>query len=150
MRFANVVGSLVSGIVLSGLAAACSAPEHVDGPGDAGVAVNPLSAIAPDANALPESVADPFRMNVAVEQCDKTATVEGLNRAVAVHAYPGKSRAELAAVRVIAHASAQYVVDGTSFTDYVASAYIRDGAAMVECGTPGALPFDRVTFVLPK
>src|SRR5690606_15988121 len=153
MRFSHVMGSLVSAIVACSLLAACSASEQgVESSGDGGVVANPLNAAVADAasSPAPASDVDPLPPDVAIEHCDKVASVEGHSLAVAVHAYPGKSRTVLAAVRAIAHASASYVVDGTTFTDYVTPAYVRDGAVMVECGVPGALPFDRVTFVLPQ
>ncbi len=67
--------------------------------------------------------------------------------AYAEHAYPGKKIVDLASVQVLLHNPTGFGVPG--YQTYVTPAVLKDGAAAVTCGAVGAVPYDKVTFVLP-
>ena len=155
MRPALVLRSLVSGLCVYVVAAACAATEHHLSTADGGVvdlgdAIAELPDVVADAlsNPVGEAEAAPsLSVDVATEPCSTVLRYGSGEAYFAVHAYPGRSRVELSAVRAIVRS--ELVPD---YPDSVGAAvFVRDGSVAAFCGLTGSgAPQYSVTFVLPR
>jgi hypothetical protein len=90
---------------------------------------------------------------VATESCSvQSQAVAGVSYLYAVHAFPGKTKTDLAALRVVGHIIESVpLLPGYEDTANV-PVYVKDGEAAVHCGTVDKTTdafFDKVTFILP-
>lgn len=154
MRIATVIRSLVSGSVLYIAMAACAASDH--GPSSALEDGGPTAALDAFVDELGTPVKDanagPLPPDVATEPCDKPGSVSGsTGRLFAVHSYPGKTIADLSAVRGQARMPAgAYTVGGVVYDTFPVTPIVRAGSVAVYCGGAGALTMDSVTLILPQ
>lgn len=115
-------------------------PDAATGPHEAG---GPMDALV---SPVPEAQAGPLPPDVVVEQCDKMGlTVGTTTYFYAEHAYPGKSKADLARVGVVVHLPGGSPALGHGYEDVVGSPYVKDGFAAFTCAQGQS-----VTFVLPQ
>jgi hypothetical protein len=143
MRFAVVARSLVSGLVVYVLAAACGASEKAAMVADDGGDPGQVADAFVDELGRPVREASAEEADVAEEKCDKSAGAT----AFAVHAYPGKSVRDLARVVALVHrAAGGDTIAGEPFPSIQMNAQIRAGAVAAQCYGPS----DTVTFALPR
>lgn len=149
MRFAVVVRSLVSGIVVYVVAAACGASEKVAVVVGDGGGLDAVADVLVDdlGNPVGDAHAEPPPPEVATEKCDKVLNYLGADTYFAVHEYPGQTAEELSAVRTLLPAGSP-----EGFKYQWAAPLVGDGRVAVNCGraAPGPQPTFAVTFVRPK
>jgi len=129
--------------------AACSGADRAVTVSPSGDAASIVDAVVDGlSDPVSEAAAGPVPPDVAVETCTKTMLANGVASHVAVHAYPGKTAAELARVRVIMRDAASVAtIDGQAF-DGVFNPLVRDGFAAVYCGPQANPPlYASATFV---
>lgn len=170
MRAIDVVGSLSGSVVLYVAMAACGAPAGSGRAGElststgAGGTANGASGAGSQGSggvlgglvdAMTNPVADAHAAlppDVATEPCNKRAHIgdSGIDYLYAEHAYPGKTKADLTALRQLGHLTSAYVVL-PGYADIAGlGAYVRDGIAAVFCGSSQAPIYDTITFILPN
>lgn len=150
MRTNLVLRSLVSGVCVYFLAAACDASEHLGSGGDGDGGRGVLDALA-DAigtvldeagNPVHDANAAPLPPDVATEKCDKKRSNGGTELWVAEHSYPGQSATDLVSVQAMIPTAIQ------GYTHGVSPVLVGDGIAGVSCGlASGPQPGYTVTFV---
>lgn len=162
MRLSHILRSLVSGLCVYVLAAACAATEHhaslADGGAGGGAGGTPagglrdaIADVVSDVvdelgNPVPDAKAGPTPADVATEPCTTVLKYGGEDTYFAVHSYPGKTRTDLATLHTIAESSLL-----AGYTDILyPRTWVRDGSAAAFCGAVSAGPTSiKVTFVLP-
>jgi hypothetical protein len=152
MRLPTVVRTLGSGALFYVVMAACAASDRGGGfTADGGGPASALDAFVDGvASPVGEASAQNAPPDVATEPCNKKGTGDYAGYVYAVHEYPGKTIAELSAVRVVAHyAKAAHIVEGASFNHYATTALLRDGSAAITCGPASGPSIDSATFILP-
>ncbi len=152
MKIAHVVRALLSGSAIYVAMAACGAAESsraplVDG-GESELDVRSTS----DAlvNPVKDAKADPLPPLVVNEPCDKDVMVGSTTTKGAVHDFPGKTAADLSALRVLVPTGGTNITYGSKTFDRSTGGdvFVTAGSAVVLCGT--ALAGQSVTFILPQ
>ncbi len=168
MRLSNVLRSLGSGAALYLVMAACSASDSVlsagngggaggtGGDGGLGATVDAFADALTDALWSPvnDANAETLPPDVATVPCNTSGTYAGQGSYFAVKAYPGKTKADLSALRMTAHhanTNTRPTVGAEVYEDQLgAFAFVRDGVAAAYCGASSAPTYDSVTFVMPR
>jgi len=157
MKISHVARALASGTVLYIAMAACGAAESGHAPPLADAADSSLDAVAAAdafADALVHPVkdakADPLPPLTFDEPCDKDISVAGTMTKGAVHDFPGKTPAEISAVRVLVPTGGTAITYGAKTFERSTGGtlFVTAGSAVVLCGT--ALAGQSVTFIFPQ
>lgn len=148
----KILRTLASGAVLYVVMAACGSSDRVSDvvAGDGGIVGSDGDVV----DALVDALVNPVKEasaaeppDVATEPCDKMLKYNNADWYVAEHAYPGKTAAELASVRVVfpTNALAGY---GQQVT---VGQFVKDGSAATICGpVSNGPPAFSYTFILPR
>ncbi len=146
MRAALVARSLVSGIVVYLLAAACAASDQVASAiADGGSVADVLADVI--ATPVNDARAEPLGPEVVTERCDKRVVYVSQEYFAAVHAYPGKTAAQLALVGTLLEQAG--LPDGYSHQRWTA-VFVKDGSVMVLCDVVAANKTQYAIFALPR
>jgi hypothetical protein len=147
MRIGHLARTLGSGAALYVVMAACGGSDRAAETGDAGAAELVDAFVDEVASPVKDAKADPVTPDVAVEQCDKVVKYQGsADYYVAEHAYPGKTIAQLSAVRVVITPSPAQI---EGYNHQQTLPHLRDGFGAVLCSpvSAGPSPYS-ITFVL--
>jgi hypothetical protein len=158
MRHLRVLGVSVSGAVVYLVMAACSAGSGASGANgsDSGFVdalVDALANPTMDAKAgAPDANAGPTGPTVNTVACATGSTIDGGGTYLYVEkSYPGKTVADLSAVRVVLnYPSSVAYLRPPGYDSQVTLPWIKDGSVAVLCGPQGSqYVADSVTFISP-
>jgi len=110
----------------------------------------------PDEGGLLDAITNPEHDAIAApgatvvdEQCDKTFVANTQTQVYAEHAFPGKTKNDLAGVQAVVHYHPGVFSPPPGYADQVWGVLVKDGAVAVQCGAQSSPSLDGVTFILP-
>ena len=86
---------------------------------------------------------------VAVEPCNKTFVISSTTWVYAEHAFPGKTKTDLASVQTLTHYLPGQMPAPPGYSEELGLPWARDGYSAQLCGTQPTPSVDSVTFILP-